>query len=76
MKFTIYIQDECDYCKQIVTPEGLNVNKVYINRDDFDGFKPPQVPVMQVAGVNFEGPYQINDFFKVLTHAIDGKYNK
>ena len=35
MKIKIYVRDECDFCKQVEIPEKINVEKVYVNRDDF-----------------------------------------
>jgi len=69
MKYKIYVQDECEFCQQLESPEGINIEKIYINRDDFDGFKPPQVPVIQFTTFQLEGPYQINEFFKMIKDA-------
>ena len=74
MKLTIYVQDECDYCKEIEIPSNLNVEKVYINRDGFEGFRPQQVPVMQTKNIQLDGPYQINEFLNIVSDAKEGKY--
>lgn len=76
MKIKIYVRDECDFCKQVEIPEKINVEKVYVNRDDFEGFKPHNVPIMQLAGINIEGPFAINDTLKVIEDASNGEYNK
>lgn len=73
MKFTIYVQDECDYCKEIEDFNNLDIEKVYINRDDFDGFRPSSVPVMQLKSFQLEGPYQINEFLKIVNNAKQDK---
>ena len=65
-KFIIYVQDDCDFCKEIIIPEGLEVTKIYTNRDDFEGFRPPSVPVLQTKTFQLEGPYQINEFLKLV----------
>jgi hypothetical protein len=65
-KFNIYVQDDCDFCKEIEIPKGLDVTKVYINRDDFEGFRPANVPVLQLKTFQLEGPYQINEFLKLV----------
>ena len=69
MKFNIYVQDECDFCKQIEEFDNLDVNKIYINRDDFDGFRPSSVPVLQARTFQLEGPFQINEFLKIISDA-------
>ena len=46
MKFNIYVQDDCDFCKELEIPVGLDVEKIYINRDDFEGFRPANVPCL------------------------------
>ena len=65
-KFNIYVQDDCDFCKEIEIPQGLEVTKTYINRDDFEGFRPANVPVLQLKTFQLEGPYQINEFLKLV----------
>lgn len=69
MKFTIYVQDDCDYCKELVIPENLDVEKVYINRDDFEGFRPQSVPVIQTKTFQLDGPYAINELLKIVSNA-------
>ena len=76
MKIKIYVRDECNFCSDVVIPENLNVEKVYINRDGFDGFKPHNVPIMQLAGINIEGPHAINDLLQVINDAANGHYQK
>ena len=76
MKFTIYVQDNCDYCKELVIPEEIDVEYVYINRDDFSGFKPQNVPCIQQDALNFEGPQGINSILKIVKDAQDGKFKK
>ena len=65
-KFNIYVQDNCPYCDELIIPKGLDVTKVYINRDDFEGFRPANVPVLQLKTFQLEGPYQINEFLKLV----------
>ena len=69
MKFKIYVQDNCDFCKEIKEFDNLDIEKVYINRDDFDGFRPSTVPVMQTKTFQLEGPYQINEFLQIVSNA-------
>ncbi len=68
-KFNIYVQDNCDFCKEIIIPEGLEVTKIYTNRDDFESYIPQNVPVMQMKTFQLEGPYQINEFLDILANA-------
>lgn len=76
MKIKIFVRDECDFCKQIEIPKKINAEKIYVNRDDFEGFKPNNVPVIQLAGMNIEGAFAINDILKTIENASNGKYNK
>ncbi len=76
MKFTIYVQDDCDFCKELLTPDAIEIEKVYINRDDFEGFRPGSVPTLQLKTMNLEGPYMINEFLRIVNDASEGKYNK
>jgi hypothetical protein len=69
MKYKVYVQDECEFCQQVELPEGINVEKVYINRDDFEGYIPEKIPVLQFKTFQLEGPYQINEFFKMIKDA-------
>ena len=65
-KFNIYVQDNCPYCDEIEIPKELDITKVYINRDDFEGFRPSNVPVLQAKTFQLEGPAQINEFLKLI----------
>ena len=69
MKFNIYVQDDCNFCKELEIPVGLDVEKIYINRDDFEGFRPANVPCLQLKTIQLEGPYQINEFLKIIYDA-------
>ncbi len=69
----IYVQDNCPFCDEIIIPEGVNVEKIYINRDGFIGFKPGNVPVTQLNGMNFEGPQPINLLLNIIDNANDYK---
>ena len=73
MKFKIYVQDQCDFCKELQIPDNLEVEQVYINRDGFEGFRPGNVPVMQTSQLQLEGPYQINEFLNIVSDAKEGK---
>lgn len=73
MKFKIYVQDQCDFCKEVEIPSNLEVELVYINRDEYGAFKPSSVPVMQTDTLQLEGPHQINEFLKFLSDAKEGK---
>lgn len=76
MTFRIFVQDNCDFCKELSEFPSLNVEKVYINRDGFEGFRPANVPVLQHGSIQLEGPYQINDFLTCLEKAQQGEYEK
>ena len=65
-KFNIYVQDNCPFCDEVIIPEGMDVTKVYVNRDDFEGFRPNNVPVLQTKTFQLEGPAQISEFLKLV----------
>ncbi len=69
----IYVQDACPYCDEINIPVGVNAEKIYINRDDFKGFIPGSVPVIQFNGVTLEGPHAINAILTLIEKADDYK---
>lgn len=73
MKLNLYIQDNCPHCEALEIPEGLNINKIDIN-GDYSGFRPDQVPVIQINGLNLVGPHGINSILKTLKQAQDGDY--
>ncbi len=64
----IFVQDSCTYCDQLVIPTGVKTEKIYTNRDDYKGFAPANVPVMQIEGLNFEGPVVINTLLNIIAN--------
>lgn len=73
MKLNVFIKENCDFCSQIVIPEGINVESIDIDKD-YDGFKPVNVPVLQYNGMNFEGPVVINSILNLVKSSQDGDY--
>ena len=69
----IYVKNGCPHCEGIIIPEGLNVQKVFVD-GDYGGFVPPQVPVLQENGISLAGPPSINGFLISLKKAQDGEY--
>ena len=74
MEFIIYVQENCQFCDELIIPEGITAKKVFIDKDDFVGFRPSQVPVIQTKQLQLQGPYQINEFLNIVKDAKDGKY--
>ena len=73
MELNIFVQENCPHCEALEIPEGLNINKVDIN-GDYSGYRPDQVPAMQLGGLNLVGPHGINAILKSLKEAQDGYY--
>ena len=73
MKLNIFIKSECDFCKQIIVPEGVDVNMIDID-NGYEGFMPENVPVMQVESISLPGPGVINAALTMIKNAHDGKY--
>lgn len=73
MKLNIYTRENCDFCKQLVIPEGINVEEINLD-GDYSGFRPVQVPVLQYDGLNFEGPQIINSILHLVKTSQDGNY--
>jgi len=74
MKLNIFTKDNCDFCAQVQIPEGINVSKINIDSGEYHGFLPATVPVIQVDGLNFEGPFVINSILKLVKESQDGNY--
>ena len=73
MKLNIFIKSNCDYCKQIVIPDGVDVNLIDIDKD-YDGYIPDSVPVMQAEKISLPGPGVINAALTMIKKAHDGEY--
>ena len=69
----IYVKENCPHCKGVIIPEGVNAVKIDINRD-YEGYIPPQVPCLQINGINLAGPPSINGFLISIKKAQDGEY--
>lgn len=75
MEINIYTKDNCDFCKQLVLPKGLNIKLIDIEKG-YKGFTPGQVPVIQYNGMNLEGPHIINTILDLLNNAQNGNFKK
>ena len=75
MKLNIFIKNNCDFCAQLVIPEGVNIEKINID-ENYSGYKPEQVPVLQYNGINLAGPPIINSILQLVKNAQDGDYKK
>lgn len=76
MKFKVYVKDNCDFCAQVHPPEGLNVEIINIENENYTGFRPGVVPVLQYNLLNLEGPEAINGILNMAKDAQDGNYKK
>ena len=65
MKLNLFKQPNCPHCEMLDLPSNLKINVIDIT-DGYEGFIPPNVPVMQVAGLSFEGPDVINTILNVI----------
>ena len=75
MKLNIFIKSNCDFCKQLELPEDININLINID-EDYTGFLPGNVPVLQYNGMNLEGPPVINTILKLIKDSQNGDYKK
>lgn len=69
----IYTKKECPWCAQVVIPEGVNATFVDIE-ENYKGFVPTQVPIVQLNNLNLAGPEQINGLLNIIKKAQDGEY--
>ena len=72
----IYTRSNCPHCEKVEIPSGILAVKVDINDSDYRGFRPPNVPVLQVNGLNLEGPHAINTVLNLIKQGQDGKHRE
>lgn len=73
----IYKTTNCEQCAQVEVSEQLNVKIIFVDNEDYLGFVPETVPVLQVApGFNVNGADYINNFLNTIKSAQDGFYKK
>lgn len=73
----LYKIKNCDQCEQVKVDESLNIKTIFIDDDQYDGFFPESVPVLQVApGFNVNNKDYINNFLNTIKSAQDGLYKK
>ena len=70
----IYVKQNCPHCEGLLIPEGVDVEKIDI--EEYGGFRPSNVPVMQIDGINYEGPHVINSMMNLIQNSINGEYSK
>ncbi len=70
----IYVKQSCPHCEGIVIPEGVNAVKIDVN-NGYEGFVPPQVPCLQLNGLNIAGGQNINNLLITIKTAQDGGYS-
>lgn len=75
MKLNIFVRNNCDFCAQLNIPEGVNVDLINID-EDYSGFMPASIPVLQYEGMNLEGPPVINAILNLVKTSQDGNYKK
>lgn len=67
----------CDSCKAVVIPEGLNIEEIYVDDPSYNGFIPEQLPILQVGpGFNVNGEHFINNTLHLIKEAQDGVFRK
>lgn len=71
----IFTRENCPHCEALSIPEGIEVDKINIDKD-YGGFRPANVPVMQIDGINYEGPHVINNILSLINNAKNGQYSK
>ncbi len=76
MELKIFTKNNCEFCSQVVLHKEMHTTIINIDDEDYRGFKPEQVPVLQYNGVNFTGPPVINEILTLVKNAQDGHYKK
>ncbi len=76
MELKIFTKNDCEFCSQVVLHKEVHTTIINIDDEDYRGFKPEQVPVLQYNGVNFTGPPVINEVLTLVKNAQDGHYKK
>ena len=71
----VYIREGCSLCEQVEIPDGVKVENIDINKG-YSGFHPANTPVIQIDGINFEGPMVINSLLKLIKQSSNGEYSK
>ncbi len=75
MELNIYTRENCPHCQTLVVPEGLNINMINLD-NDYNGFAPNVVPVLQYHGLNLEGAPIINSILELMKDVKNGNYTK
>ena len=76
MELKIFTRDNCEFCEQLVIPNGINARIIKVDSENYDGFIPDQVPVLQHGGINLAGPTVINSILSTIKSSQDGNYKK
>lgn len=73
----LYKVIDCEQCEATHVPKELNIETVFVDKPDYKGFAPENVPVLQVApGFNVNGAQYINNFLNTIKSAQNGFYKK
>jgi hypothetical protein len=73
----LYKIKNCEQCAQVEIDESLDIKTVFIDSEDYNGFAPDNVPILQVSpGFNVNGKDYINNFLNTIKSAQDGLYKK
>jgi|SaaInlStandDraft_1057018.scaffolds.fasta_scaffold448574_2 hypothetical protein len=65
----LYTKNNCEFCNQLQIPKNLKIPVINCD-EDYDGFYPPQLPVLQTDNnVNIPGPDTINELLKTILDA-------
>ena len=70
----MFTKQGCQHCEAVIIPEGIEVLKIDID-NGYGGFRPANVPVIQIDGINYEGPHVINNILQLIKNASNGNYN-
>ena len=76
MKLNLFIKNNCDFCKSIIIPEEIDINIVNVEDDDYNGYVPDHVPMLQCNGVSMSTPHMITELLNLIKAGQDGLFKK
>jgi hypothetical protein len=71
----IFIQNNCELCESIEIPESINIETINID-ENYDGFRPDQLPVLQIGTLNLVGPGVISIILKLMEDSQNDNYKR
>ena len=77
MKITVFLRRECPHCEEVVIPENMNIETIYIDDESYEGHQPDGTPVIQIGkSLKAVGEPYVMGMLESLKLAQDGFYSK